>query len=71
MKIQVSGRRMEVEDGLTVMQLMEQQKVETTRHVSVRVNNAFLPLERYECFPLKEGDTVEFLYSSHKEIVNL
>ena len=26
------------------------------------VNNAFLPMDCYECFSLKEGDAVEFLY---------
>ena len=62
MMIQVSGKKTEVEDGITVMQLMEQQKVETPQYVTVAVNNAFLPMERYECFSLKEDDTVEFLY---------
>ena len=61
MIIQVSGKRIEVEEAITVMQLMEQQKVETPQYVTVAVNNAFLPMERYECFSLKEGDTVEFL----------
>ena len=62
MMIQVFGKRIEVEDGITVMQLMEQQKVETPQYVTVAVNNAVLPMERYECFSLKDGDTVEFLY---------
>ena len=62
MMIQVFGKRIEVKDGITVMQLMEQQKVETPQYVTVAVNNAFLPMERYECFSLKDGDTVEFLY---------
>lgn len=44
------------------MQLMKQQKVETPQYVTVAVNNAFVPMDRYECFWLKEGDTVEFLY---------
>ena len=62
MKIHVSGKVIEVEDNLTVMQLMELQKVETPQYVTVAVNNAFLPHEQYVCFSLKEGDTVEFLY---------
>ena len=62
MIIHVSGKRIEVEEGITVMQLMERQKVETPQYVTVAVNNVFLPLERCECFSLKEGDTVEFLY---------
>lgn len=62
MMIQVSGKKTEVENGITVMQLMEQQKVETPQYVTVAVNNAFLPMDCYECFSLKKGDTVEFLY---------
>lgn len=62
MKIQISGKTMELEDGITVAQLMELQKVETPQYVTVAVNNAFLPMESYECRCLKEGDTVEFLY---------
>ena len=62
MIIQVSGKNVEVEEGITVMQLMERQKVETPQYVTVAVNNVFLPMERCECFSLKEGDTVEFLY---------
>ncbi|MBQ1788632.1 MAG: sulfur carrier protein ThiS [Oscillospiraceae bacterium] len=62
MMIQVSGKKTEVENGITVMQLMEQQKVETPQYVTVAVNNAFLPMDCYEYFSLKEGDAVEFLY---------
>ena len=62
MKIYVSGKVTEVEEYITISQLMKQQKVETPQYVTVVVNNAFLPMDRYECFWLKEGDTVEFLY---------
>ena len=62
MKIHVSGEVIEVEDNITVLQLMEQQKVETPQYVTVVVNKAFLPMDRYECFSLRDGDTVEFLY---------
>lgn len=62
MKLHVSGKVIEVEDNITVLQLMEQQKIETPQYVTVVVNNAFLPMDRYECFSLRDGDTVEFLY---------
>ena len=62
MKIYVSGKVTGVEEHITIMQLMEQQKVETPQYVTVAVNNAFVPMDQYECFWLKEGDTVEFLY---------
>ena len=35
MMIQVSGKKTEVENGITVIQLMEQQKVETPQYVTV------------------------------------
>ena len=63
MTIQISGKRIEVEDGITVMRLMELQKVETPQNVTVTLNNMFLPVERYECYALQEGDAVEFLCS--------
>lgn len=62
MDIQVSGKRIQVEDGITVMQLMQQQKVAVSQNVTVSLNKAFLPVERYECYALQEGDTVEFKY---------
>ena len=49
MKIYVSGKVTEVEEHITIMQLMKQQKVETPQYVTVAVNNAFLPMDRYEC----------------------
>ena len=60
MKIHFSDKAIEVEDNITVLHLLEQQKVATPQNVTVVVNNAFLPTERYECFSLKEGDTVAF-----------
>ena len=63
MTIQISGKRIEVEDSIPVMRLMELQKVETPQNVTVTLNNVFLPVERYECYALQEGDAVEFLCS--------
>ncbi len=63
MHILLSGKRIEVEDGITVMRLMEIQKVETPQNVTVTLNNVFLPVERYECYALQEGDAVELLCS--------
>lgn len=62
MIIQVSGKRTEVEDGITVMQLMVQQQVETPQYVTVALNNVFLLMEKYDSHVLQDGDVVEFLY---------
>ena len=40
MKITVSGETKDVADGITVTELMEQEKVETPEYVSVSVNEA-------------------------------
>ena len=56
MIIQISGKQAETEDGITILQLMEQQQVETPQYVTVAVNNAFIPMDRYECYALQEGD---------------
>ena len=63
MLIQVSGKRIEVEDGITVIRLMELLKVETPQNVAVTLNNVFLLVERYVCYALQEDDAVEFLCS--------
>lgn len=62
MTIQIAGKTAEVEDNITITRLMELRKVETPQYVSVAVNNAFVPMDRYACYTLKEGDAVEFLY---------
>ncbi len=62
MKITVSGETKDVADGITVTELMEQEKVETPEYVSVSVNEEFISREDFPSTKLKEGDTVEFLY---------
>ncbi len=62
MKITVSGETKDVADGITVTELMEQEKVETPEYVSVSVNEKFISRGDFSSTKLKEGDTVEFLY---------
>lgn len=62
MKITVSGDKKEVKDGLTVGELIEQEKVETPMYVTVSVNEEFLPGDERDAYVLKDGDEVEFLY---------
>ncbi|HBB60523.1 MAG: sulfur carrier protein ThiS [Lachnospiraceae bacterium] len=62
MKITVSGETKDVADGITVTELMEQEKVETPEYVSVSVNEEFISRGDFSSTKLKEGDTVEFLY---------
>ena len=62
MKITVAGDTKEVADGLTVAQLIEQEKVETPQYVTVTINDDFVESGTFETTVLKDGDNVEFLY---------
>lgn len=62
MKITVSGETKEVKDGITISELIEQEKVETPEYVSVSVNEEFVQKSDFDTRKLNEGDTVEFLY---------
>ena len=62
MKITVAGEKREVNEGITVAELIELEKVETPEYVTVSVNEVFLESGTFDSTVLKEGDEVEFLY---------
>lgn len=62
MIITVAGVKKEVADGLTVAQLVIDEKVETPQYVTVTINDDFVEHGQFEETVLKDGDTVEFLY---------
>jgi sulfur carrier protein len=62
MKITVAGVKKEVADGLTVAQLVIDEKVETPEYVTVTVNDDFVDHGQFEDTVLKDGDNIEFLY---------
>lgn len=62
MQITVTGVKKEVKDGLTLLELIEQEKVETPEYVTVSINEEFVAAADRESTVLKEGDVVEFLY---------
>ena len=62
MKITVAGTKKEVNDGLTVAQLVVDENVEMPQYVTVTVNDDFVKHGDFESTVLKEGDRVEFLY---------
>jgi sulfur carrier protein len=62
MIITVAGVKKEVADGLTVAQLVIDEKVETPQYVTVTINDDFVESGTFESTVLKEGDCVEFLY---------
>ena len=62
MNITVAGVKKEVAEGLTVAQLVVDEKVETPEYVTVTINDEFVESGTFESTVLKDGDAVEFLY---------
>lgn len=62
MTITVAGNKKEVEDNLTVAQLIIDENVETPEYVTVTINDEFVKSGTFEETTLKDGDVVEFLY---------
>ena len=62
MIITVSGIKKEVSDGLTVAELLEQERVESQQYVTVSVNDEFIKNGCFRSHNLRDGDSVEFLY---------
>ncbi|KOA20701.1 bifunctional sulfur carrier protein/thiazole synthase protein [Clostridium homopropionicum DSM 5847] len=62
MFITVAGKKKEVKDGITVVELIEVEKVENAQYVTVTVNDEFVNSADFQSKTLNENDTVEFLY---------
>lgn len=62
MTITVAGNKKEAADGLTLAQLVIDEKVETPQYVTASVNEEFVESGDFEGTVLKDGDVIEFLY---------
>ena len=62
MEITINGEQVNCSDGLTVSELLVEQKVKMPDMVSVELNDQILKRSYFETTALKEGDKVEFLY---------
>ncbi len=62
MTITVAGTKKEVADGITVAQLLIDEKAENPQYVTVTINDDFVDNDKYAETVVKDGDTVEFLY---------
>ncbi len=62
MKIIVNGATVDVSDGLSVRQLLVEQKVKLPDMVSVELNDNILDRAAFETIKLTDGDRVELLY---------
>ena len=62
MKISINAVEAEVEDAVTVADLLVKQKVKMPDMVSVELNGNILERKTFQTTVLKEGDKIEFLY---------
>ena len=62
MKLIVNGEESNLEDGLTVSQLLVEKEVKMPEMVSVELNGQILKRTEFDNTTLNEGDKVEFLY---------
>ncbi len=62
MKIVMNGQQVNCGDGLTVNELLIEQKVKMPDMVSVELNGQILRRTEFEQTTLKDDDKVEFLY---------
>lgn len=61
MIITVSGENKNVENGITIYELLKKENVEYVDYVSVSLNDNFITKENYN-IKLNEGDKIEFVY---------
>ena len=62
MKVYVNGEAQEVNQPLTVSELIKASGVQQPEMVSVQVNEEFADREEWDGIQLKEGDHVDFLF---------
>lgn len=62
MRLIVNGKESDLAKGLTVSQLLTEQKVKMPEMVSVELNGQILKRSKFENTMLNEDDKVEFLY---------
>ncbi len=62
MKLIMNGKEKNLAEGLTISQLLIEQKVKMPEMVSVELNGQILTRSEFESRTLNEGDKVEFLY---------
>ncbi|HEX2999754.1 MAG TPA: sulfur carrier protein ThiS [Armatimonadota bacterium] len=62
MQITINGQPVVTQEGITISELLVEQKVQTPEYVSVERNGEILERDAYPTTVVTEGDTIEFLY---------
>lgn len=62
MKVTIAGNVKDIAEGITLAQLVIDEKVENPEYVTVTVNDEFVENHDLENVVVKEHDNIEFLY---------
>lgn len=62
MIIKVNGKEVNLEQEVTIKELLTLQQVEMPDYVTVQVNEELVDQGRFEEVVIKDQDTIEFLY---------
>lgn len=62
MRIKVNGKEIELNNEVTIKDLLDEQKVEMQDYVTVQLNDEIISREHYDTCLIRQGDTVELLY---------
>ena len=62
MKVTIAGNVKDIAEGITLAQLVIDEKVENPEYVTVTVNDEFVENHYLENVVIKENDNIEFLY---------
>lgn len=62
MKVTIAGNTKDIAEGITLAQLVIDEKVENPEYVTVTVNDEFVENHDLVNVVVKENDNIEFLY---------
>ena len=62
MKVTIAGNVKDIAEGITLAQMVIDEKVENPEYVTVTVNDEFVENHNLENVVVKENDNIEFLY---------
>lgn len=62
MKVTIAGNTKDIAEGITLAQLIIDEKVENPEYVTVTVNDEFVENHDLANVVVKENDNIEFLY---------
>lgn len=62
MDLVINGKKEDVKESISVIDLIKHQGVESPEMVSIELNGEILKRDEFDTILLKENDKVEFLY---------